>query len=494
MNAVLAAASAVLLILAFPGLDLSWLAPVALTPWLVAISSEPRALRRFGFSWLAGIVYWFGVCYWIQFVLAHHGGMGEAVGWAVFLLFCLAKGLHFAVFGWLAGYLTGRWWSIPAVAALWAGIERTHGPLGFAWLALGNAGADMSLPLRLAPLVGVYGISFVFALMSAALAAVVVRRPRRELLWLAALALLFLLPDLPEHRRGTSSAVLLQPNIDQDLTWTAESHDEIVRRLALRSLQSALGGLERRSDFIVWPEVPAPFYYEPGSRFKEPLDDLAKSASMPALVGVVGRTETGAPLNSAVMVAPDGRLVDRYDKMFLVPFGEFVPFPFQALTQKISTEAGDFAAGARVVTFPLTNGEKVGAFICYESAFPHLVRQFARAGGTVLVNLSNDGYFGRSAAREQHLKLVRMRAAENRRWTLRATNDGVTATIDPAGRLVQRLPTHVETAARTRFQYVHETTPYTRFGDWFAWSCLAFPLGAVVRLKARHAFRRHSDS
>ena len=127
-------------------------------------------------------------------------------------------------------------------------------------------------------------------------------------------------------------------------------------------------------------------------------------------------------------------MVDRYDKINLVPFGEFVPNVFWWVN-RVTKEAGDFAPGSRIVEFPV-NGHKVGVFICYESAFPDLVREFARGGAEVLVNLSNDGYFGRSAAREQHLDLVRMRAAENRRWILRATNDGITVTVDPAGRIV----------------------------------------------------------
>ncbi len=129
-------------------------------------------------------------------------------------------------------------------------------------------------------------------------------------------------------------------------------------------------------------------------------------------------------------------MVERYDKIKLVPFGEFVPDIF-GWVNRITKEAGDFAPGERVVEFPV-NGHRIGAFICYESAFPDLVRQFASDGAEVLVNLSNDGYFGHSAAREQHLELVRMRAAENRRWILRATNDGITATIDPAGRVAFR--------------------------------------------------------
>jgi apolipoprotein N-acyltransferase len=130
----------------------------------------------------------------------------------------------------------------------------------------------------------------------------------------------------------------------------------------------------------------------------------------------------------------------------------------------------------------------VGAFICYESAFPHLVREFARAGAEALVNLSNDGYFGHSAARRQHLQLVRMRALENRRWIVRSTNDGITAVIDPAGRITQQLEPYREAAARARFAWSGETTFYTRHGDWFAWSCLGLGLAACAARRGVHSY------
>ena len=117
----------------------------------MAVAREPRPWRRFLLGWTAGVVYWFGVCYWIQFVLAVHGGMGEAAGWALFCALRVAKALHMGVFALLAGILMRRWWAIPAVAALWVAVEVTHGPLGFAWLALGNAGIEWRLPMRLAP-------------------------------------------------------------------------------------------------------------------------------------------------------------------------------------------------------------------------------------------------------------------------------------------------------------------------------------------------------
>ena len=205
---------------------------------------------------------------------------------------------------------------------------------------------------------------------------------------------------------------------------------------------------------------------------------------MPFLLGAVGFTPQREPLNSAVMLDPSGRIVDRYDKINLVPFGEFIP-PMFGWVNRITKEIGDFVPGERVVVFPV-DGHKLGAFICYESVFPDLVRQFVHGGAEVLVNLSNDGYFGHSFAHQQHLEIVRMRAAENRRWLLRATNDGITAAIDPACRVVERMPAFVQTAGLLPYNYERAETPYTRHGDWFAWGCFEFGfLMSAVSLRRR---------
>jgi apolipoprotein N-acyltransferase len=469
LNLLLSLASAALLILAFPRFDLAWLAPVALAPLLVAMAREPGVLRRFLLGWVAGVVYWFGVCCWIQFVLSVHGGMGETAGWAVFTLFALVKGLHLAVFASLAGYLVHRWYAVPAIAALWVAVEATHGSLGFAWLTLGNAGIGIEAPMRLAPITGVWGVSFVFAATGTALALAALKRPRVELAWLLALPALYLLPKLPAAQRGHEAALLVQPNISETEQWTAESVAKSVNEQAMLSMRGALRQDAVPPAIVVWPEVPEPLYYEEDPNFRGAADTLAKAMRAHLLMGVVGHTPSGAPLNSAALISPRGGLVSRYDKVNLVPFGEFVPWPF-GFANKISTEVGDFAAGDRVVVSPVAGG-KIGTFICYESVFPNFVRQFANEGAGVLFNISNDGWFGRSAARNQHLVIVRMRAAENRRWILRAANDGVTATIDSAGRVRSSLPLHQQATSYTGFDFVAERTLYTRFGDWFAWFC-----------------------
>ncbi len=445
---------------------------------LIAAARESSPWRRLLWGEAAGIVYWFGICYWIQFVLSYHGGMGEAASWATFLLFCLAKAAHLAVFTLLAGWLMQKAWAIPAVAALWAGLERTHGPLGFAWLALGNAGIDMAIPIRLAPWVGVYGLSFVFAMLAAALALVAMRRPRRQLLWLALLPGLLLLPELPKAAKGTESLVVMQPNIALDEQWSQTSLERTLDRLAFLSTESALAAAEPKPQMIVWPEVPAPFYYDSDAGFRNLANSLARLARTWFLFGTVAYTSDGSPLNSAQLLSPAGQPVVRYDKNYLVPFGEFVP-RFFSFVNRITKEAGDFVPGNDIVLEPV--GEhRVGTFICYEAVFPHLVRRFAARGAELLVNISNDGYFGRSAARWQHLLIARMRAAENQRWLIRATNNGITAAIDPAGRLRELLPPDTQMAARLNYNYEGSTTFYTRHGDWFAWICLLVGLATAL--------------
>jgi apolipoprotein N-acyltransferase len=480
MNWVLSLASGVLLVLLFPQYSLVWLAPVALTPLIIACAREQRWRWRFGMGYAAGIVYWFGLCNWIQWTLKEHAGVSAGVAWFLFALFCLAKAIQMGVFAALTGPLLKSPFGMPAIAALWVAIEWTHSYTGFEWLNLGNAGSSMSVPLRLAPITGVWGLSFVFALMSAVVASMILRRRRLDTLWLLPLLLLLVLPDMPAVQRGDVPVVLVQPNIPDEVEWTQELLDQTEARLTILSLSTILER-GRKPELIVWPEAPAPFYdYDPA--FQKLTRSLAKTAQVPLLTGVVGRAADGEPLNSAMLVSPAGNAISRYDKVHLVPFGEFVPWPFGLVTGKVSKEAGTFAAGSRVVVSSL-DGHRIGTFICYESVFPSYIRQFVASGAQVLFNISNDSWFGKSAARYQHLQIVRMRAAENARWIVRATDNGITAVVDPAGRVLQRAQEYEELAARFDYRYRSDLTFYTRYGDWFVALCLVITvLVAASRL------------
>lgn len=498
LNWALALISAALLAHLFPPFSWAWLAPIALSPLLVACMREQNWRWRFAFGYVAGIAYWFELCNWIQWTLEHHAGVTGAMAWFLFALFCLAKAFQMGVFAAVAGLLSRSIFALPATAALWVALEWTHTHMGFEWLNLGNAGSNMSVPLRLAPVTGVWGLSFVFAMLAAAIASIILRKPRVRLIWLLLLPLLFLLPDVPEPERGNTSAILVQPNIDDETEWTPELVNRTEQRLITLSTSHML--LEdARVDFIVWPEMPAPFE-QSDLQFMGRVAAVAEASHAAVLTGVIARAAGGAPLNSALLMNPSGRIVSRYDKVNLVPFGEFVPWPFGLLTQKVSTEAGDFAAGTRVIVSSV-DGHSEGTFICYESVFPNYIRKFAANGAEVLMNISNDSWFGKSAARYQHLQIVRMRAAENARWLLRATDNGITTVIDPAGRIVREADEYKELAGRFEYRYRTDQTFYTRFGDWFVVLCWLFIGGllwpSVANLfatKAKYASRADSPS
>ncbi len=485
MNLALAVLTAVLLALLFPPYGLPLLAPVALAPLLYASMQEDSSWRRrFLFGEIAGTIYWLMHCYWVNHVLATHGGLDGPLGWFSVFLFSVLKGLHLAVFAALVGRIMESRWAILAAPALWVGLERTHGELGFQWLLLGNAGIDMGMPLRLAPLVGVYGVSFVFAMLATALTLAMLRRPRIELAPLAVLLLLFAAPALPTVEQPRQQAATMQPNVPQDARWDDASITRLLQRVFRASLSAALDPSQPKPDLILWPESPAPFYYQADPIFTDEARRLARATRTHFLFGAVAYSEAQEQLNAALMLNPAGEEMTRYAKMYLVPFGEFVP-PVFFWVNKITKEAGTSVPGKRI-EIPRVNGHGVGGFICYESAFPELVRRFANQGGELLVNLTNDGYFGHTAAREQHLLLARMRAVENGRWLLRPTNDGFTVSINPAGQIHEQLPPFETTTGRLHFNWIAEKTPYTRNGDWFPWSCLALGVGMAIVGKRRY--------
>jgi apolipoprotein N-acyltransferase len=479
-NWILALSSAGLLVLVFPPFGFVWLAPIALTPLLIACAREDRWKWRAALGYAAGVVYWFGICHWIQWTLEHHADMSGALAWVLFALFCLAKAAQTGVFAVLAGMVMRKWYGVPAIAAMWVTLEWTHSYTGFEWLSLGNAAIDVPVALRLAPVTGVWGISFLLALIGAVIATAVVamtmKTGQRPAVWLFVIFGLVMLPDLPPVRHGNAGAVVVQPNIDDDSVWTSDLLENTERQMRLFSVTAA--GRDGGTDVIVWPEVPAPFY-ESDRPYTDLVSSIAKQAHAGVLTGVVARNPAGEPLNSAMLIDGNGNRVSRYDKVNLVPFGEFVPWPFGLVTQKVSTEAGDFAAGSKVIVSNL-GPHRIGTFICYESVFPSYIRKFAASGAQALFNISNDSWFGKTAARYQHLLIVRMRAAENDRWIVRATNDGISGVVDPAGRVGLTLPEYREAAARVQFDYVSNQTFYTQHGDWFVLLCAIASISALI--------------
>ncbi len=474
----LAALSGVLQVLAFPRFSVALLAGFAVTPLLLAVARveqgpSPRKYR-FLLGWLAGVIFWGGSCYWVYDVMADYSGVAAPAAVAIYVAFSVAKGLHLGVFALLAGPLLRRSWAAPALAALWVAVEGSHQYLGFTWLHLGNAAAGMTVLAPLAPFTGVYGLSFALMLLNVALALVLLRRPRTQLVWLALLALLPLLPNLPEDEVGSLEVVLVQPAVHPDElisgAWNLAREGEHYREMLRMS--TVVGDAP---ELLIWPEYTVPLYFFDSERHRLLAEMVAKSVGAPFIFNTISFTEIDGerrPMNTAVTLSADGEVRSRYSKMFLVPFGEFVPWPFSTFIDKITLQAGDFAPG-REVSVAEVNGRKIGTYICYETVFARGVRRFTAQGAEVLVNISNDSWYGDTAARYQHLLIARMRAIENQRWILRATSDGITTVINRAGQITPPLPSFEAGSLTSRFDYADEMTWFALYGEWFWYLCLA---------------------
>ena len=512
--------SAGLQIVVFPLPNFYILGWAAVAPLLVALlrARQPGALQlragmkllpakpsqAFLLSYACGILWYLGTCYWIYNTMRQYGGVNALAAVGILILFCLYLGLYHGVFGlliaWLAGDTAFSRRALLLAPVVWVAVELARTRItGFPWDLLGTSQVD-NIPLaRIATVTGVYGLSFEIMVVNAALAATfLVPREKRRMLLVAAVSAAVVLQagqliPVPAIRTD-QTAVLVQANIPilEGADWTRDYYLETLRDLKALSLKQAE---ESHPELIVWPESPAPFYAS-DPVFRDAVGDIARQANAWMLAGSVGTgNASGTPdhatriFNSAALVSPSGDWVARYDKLHLVPFGEYVPFQrLFSFAGGLTKEVGDFTPGSSRAPLP-ADGSRVGVFICYESIFPDEVRQYAQQGAQVFFNLSNDGWYGDSGAYAQHLKQARMRAVENARWLLRDTNTGVTASIDPDGRVVAALPRKTRAALAAPYALSDVTTFYTRHGDWFAYLCAIISAGAILL-----PFRKKAES
>lgn len=508
--------SSFLQVLIFPLPGLYFLSWVAFAPLIVAllrtrpagalqIEGSPNLApakpgQAFVLAYVSGVLWYAGTCYWIYDTMHQYGGLTSPLALLALVLFCFYLGLYHGFFGVLVSLCAGpaRDLRRALVAApfLWVAVELGRERItGFPWNLLGTTQVNNLSLTRITTLTGVFGISFEIMLVNVALAAAfLVPKKKRGTLLIASLAAAVVLqigvlvdaPALPTNR----TALLLQANIPVDQNWTRDLFERTVSDLAGLSVKRA--GAENASvpeskpvDLIVWPESPAPFYTG-DPLFRNALGNLAREAHTWVVTGAIGGepgqggTMAAQVFNSAALISPAGEWSARYDKVHLVPFGEYLPFPrLFAFAGGLTKEVGQFEAGKSRAPLD-AGGAKLGVFICYESVFPSEVRQFAENGAQVFVNLSNDGWYGDSGAYAQHLNQTRMRAIENDRWLLSTTNTGVTASIDPYGRIVARLPRKQREALLAPYALTSVTTFYTRHGDWFAWLCAIISLGVFL--------------
>ena len=501
--------SAVLQVLIFPlpGVYiLSWLAIAPLIVALLrarpagelevagAVRLQPASpWQGFLLGYVCGILWYAGTCYWIFDTMRQYGGLNEPMAVLVLFLFCCYLGLYHGFFGLLVSLLAEpRDYRRALVASpfLWVAVELARTRItGFPWELLGISQVDNIALSRIAAWTGVYGISFEIVLVNVALAAAfLVPRPKRGAMLAAALAAAAVLQAgrLVEApiAKADRAALLVQQNIPVSAEWNPVYFQQTLSDLTNLTEQTVANSPAAKIGLVVWPESPAPFFTN-DPRVRGAVGEMAHKTNAWAVTGTIGSNSPtpnsdGAIFNSAALVSPNGEWKARYDKVHLVPFGEYLPFPsLFSFAGGLTKEVGQFEHGTSRAPLD-AGGQELGVFICYESVFPDDVRQFAANGAQVFVNISNDGWYGDSGAYAQHLNQTRMRAIENNRWLLSTTDTGVTASIDPWGRVVARIPRKERTTLVAPYALTSVTTFYTRNGDWFAYGCAIISIAALL--------------
>jgi len=479
----LALGSGVALALSFPNYNLSLLAWTSIAMLILASwRARPAAAPFCGF--LHGVVFYQVSVAWIQVVIHHYGNVDSLTAAGLVLLMGIAGGIILATFSWAVALTSRKRPVIACIMApfLWVVLEfaRARLPIiGFPWNLVGYAASDNLAMVQLTTITGIYGLSFVIAAWSSLLAYAIVSGRRRacEALIVATSVLILIAAGGGYFVPQSSSrfvAHLVQTNFPQSYTYPPDwmaMHAGDLDQLEQISIEVA----KKKPGPVVWPEVPAPFSLQE-SDFANRAQRIAREAGQDFLVGVEDWKPSAAgkwiATNSAVLLAPTGQRLFTYDKIHLVPWGEYVPLRhLLTFAGKLTADIGDFTPGTVYRVGGLPDG-KFGVFICYEAIFPNEIRHFAANGAELLVNMSNDGWFGRSAAPAQHLMMARVRAVESRRWLLRDTNNGFTVDVDPYGRTIAALPTDIRSVLDAPYDFRSDLTPYARFGDWFAYLCM----------------------
>lgn len=505
--------SASLLVLSFPNFNLEYLAWVALVPLFLAIDGQ-RPRNAFLTAYLTGVLFFLGTIYWLIHVTLP--GMIAAV---------LYLALYFGVFGLFCSLAlrphdpkTQRPYdptTLFFIPALWTTLEliRSHLFTGFGWALLGHS-QSYNLPvIQMADIFGAYGISFLIVFVNTAIFFTIkeARNKNYSGTWIMiALFLVFLSVAYGAFRlknifTGERIRVaVIQGNIAQDRKWDPGYREEIISKYEALTRAAS----KEKVDLIVWPETSVPGFLEEEQDLFDRVRSLAATAATPLLVGTIrdqARAGNVAYYNSAVLFSEDGRVIDTYDKLHLVPFGEYIPLKrlFSFVEKFTQVPIGDCTAGKEKKVFSFFIERKIkdkdaswkmirkvrlSSLICFEDIFPDISREFVRAGADFLVNMTNDAWYKTSAAPYQHVQSSVFRAVENRTNVVRAANTGVSCFIDQTGRITGE----VESGGRAIFVEGYKIgeitlaktkTLYTEYGNLFAYLCAAFTIMSIIKYR-----------
>jgi apolipoprotein N-acyltransferase len=484
-----AAASGSLLALCFPKPDLHWLSWVSLVPAMTSAADLRISIKKAAISgFVLGLVFYTALLYWL-FPFVSYGFAIVLAGLVLGISYLsLYTSLFMAASRWMRDRIKGIRWALFA-SALWTGLEflRSLGTFGFPWGVLGYSQYKNIYILQLASLFSVYSISFLLAFVNGLLAEGILERRRLPYI-VAAASIGFALAygfssvkpiNSTEHIRVS----VIQGNIDQNQKWDLRYRSQTLNTFLRLTRISALA----RPDLIVWPETAVPGYLRYDPWLRGAIMDIASETGAFMLVGADDVEYSGGErkfFNSAFLVSPKGEVLGKYDKIHLVPFGEYVPYKsIFFFVEKIVVGEGDFSGGDDYTVFSMGKG-RFGTIICYEAIFPWLVRGFVERGAQFIVNITNDAWFGRTSAPYQHAAMSVFRAVENRVSLVRCANTGVSMFVDPYGRIYKKTGIFEERVITWDLPIVKCRSFYMKVKEGFPIACIALSMfGAIIRLK-----------
>lgn len=511
-----AAVTGLLVMFSFPTVLFGWHAPnlgfmiwFALVPLFFAISNETPK-RAFVLTFISSSIWYMGSIYWIFRAMHTFGKLGVGASVAVLLLLVIIVAAYISLAPMLARFIETRWRGefmilLPCAWVLFELLRRL-GPFGgFPWADLSVSQWQHLYMIQIADVTGILGIVFVIVLVNAFLAEVVLRITGREVKFffpklIVAAAILIIVVVYGYFRlegvakiaaaSPTIHTGIVQGSIPQDEKWQHGSeiaNVNIYRRATRKLAQSQI-------DLIVWPESAFPWKISANDEHIDPNMlgfERGGTEEMPYLLaGMVTETGGNNIYNSAQLFKANGDRVARYDKVHLVPFGEYVPYKnLLFFINKLVDPVGDFQPGKTLdpIDSPLA---KLAVLICYEDVFPEIARGQVLRGADLITNITNDAWYGVSSAPYQHVAHAVFRAVENRRFLVRAANTGVSAIVDPTGKIIVSSKIFNESILAAPVGLISELTFYTKSGEWFAYACIAYLMIGLGFVLVRRLFKK----
>jgi apolipoprotein N-acyltransferase len=484
--------SGLLVSLSFPRFDLSFLAWFAFIPFLLSLFGKTPG-RSFSTGFVFGLAYFFPTLYWIYNSISVYGGLSHATSLGVVFLLCLYLSLYPALFASAFTSLLSKT-KLPALLiapVVWVVLEflRSYALTGFPWASIGYSQYRFLHLIQFADITGVYGVSFLVLAVNGAVVDIFLLKRRIQdmplfplsytivgfsvLMLLVAAAFGYGSWRLSEVRPGRSVSVsVVQGNIEQDKKWEPAYQQEVLNTYFSQSGEAASSSPR----LIVWPETAVPFFFGTDRDNTEKLIAFQQTLNAYLLFGSVLVKERSPErtllTNSAVLLDPTGKAIYKYDKIHLVPFGEYVPLrSVLFFVDKLVAGIGDYVPGDSYVKAGTEFGD-FGTLVCYEIIFPGLVRKFYTKGGDLMVTITNDAWFGRTSGPYQHFSMAVFRAVENRKPVVRAANTGVSGFIDSNGMITARTPLFERRVLTQKIRTDHTMTFYTKYGDLFSYLCM----------------------